>query len=174
VTGGRIVRYDRPGGLLHASVASNDRAWFVWTDSRNSAGCLAVDAFRASSGPKPNAHFSARPTRWDVSSATRTSLWERSASDSRVPSRASQARADPHCHTRPFPQAWLRGDQHGRGHGGSRRLEASALPLLRDKAQLLADVLRQLIPQPGPAPAGWPEPPPPSSEVQHHEPASWC
>jgi len=22
---------DRPGGLLHASVASNDRAWFVWT-----------------------------------------------------------------------------------------------------------------------------------------------
>jgi hypothetical protein len=40
--------------------------------------------------------------------------------------------------------------------------------------QLLADVLRQLIAQPSPAPAGWPDPSPPSSEVQHHEAASRC
>ncbi len=41
-------------GDYATAVASNDRAWFVWTDSRNSAGCPAVDAFRAGSGPKPN------------------------------------------------------------------------------------------------------------------------
>lgn len=41
-------------GDYATAVASNSRAWFVWTDTRNAAACSAVDAFRSGSGPKPN------------------------------------------------------------------------------------------------------------------------
>lgn len=41
-------------GDYTAAVASNSTAWLVWTDTRNDAGCPAVDAFRAGTGPSPN------------------------------------------------------------------------------------------------------------------------
>ena len=41
-------------GDYATAVASNTRAVFVWTDTRNEAPCAAVDAFRAGTGAKPN------------------------------------------------------------------------------------------------------------------------
>lgn len=41
-------------GDYATAIASNSRAWFVWTDTRNEAPCAAVDAFRNGTAPKPN------------------------------------------------------------------------------------------------------------------------
>jgi hypothetical protein len=41
-------------GDYATAVSTNSTGYFVWTDSRNSTPCAAVDAFRSGNGPKPN------------------------------------------------------------------------------------------------------------------------
>jgi hypothetical protein len=48
-------------GDYATAVANDSTGWFVWTDSRNSAPCSAVDAFRNGTGPKPNPDLQCPP-----------------------------------------------------------------------------------------------------------------
>ena len=40
-------------GDYNTLVSSDTQAWFIYTDSRNGAGCPAVDAYQKGTGPKP-------------------------------------------------------------------------------------------------------------------------
>lgn len=41
-------------GDYNTLISDNQNAWFIWTDARNATPCAAVDAYRASTAPKPN------------------------------------------------------------------------------------------------------------------------